>query len=83
MGGQNTREALVTETLVASNAHGARSKNYTRDDSAIEAQLRWLSTAAGQAYLSELSPAARAMYLGKIFSLLDLKGEFLTTKSFL
>ncbi len=52
-------------TLVATNALAARSRDYTRDDSAIEAQLRWLSTAAGQQYLSSLSSAARTMYSGE------------------
>ena len=58
----------ATTSLVVSNAHGARSKDYTRDDSAIEAQLRWLSTAAGQLYLNELSTAARTMYSGQSLS---------------
>lgn len=55
---------MTTTTTVATNAHGARSKDYKRDESAINAQLQWLATAAGQAYLNELSPAARVMYSG-------------------
>jgi hypothetical protein len=57
-----SRRSLTTTTTTVTNAHGARSKDYKRDESAINAQLQWLSTAAGQAYLSELSPAAREMY---------------------